>query len=48
MTSAQIEKFIALQKRYDKELSVHCKDRQSESGVFIRAKDYSELKSKNL
>lgn len=48
MTSEQIEKFIELQKRNDQELSIHFKDRQSVSGVFIRAKDYSELKSKNL
>jgi hypothetical protein len=48
MTSEQIEKYIELQKRRDQQISIHFKDRQPVSGVFIQANDYGELKSKNL
>lgn len=48
MTSEQIEKFVELQKRIEQKLSIHFKDRQPVTGMFIRGKDYDELKSKNL
>jgi len=48
MTSEQIVKFVEQQKRNEQELNIHFKDRQPVTGIFIKGKDYDELKSKNL
>lgn len=48
MTSEQIEKYVETSKRKNSKVSIHFKDRQTVSGVFIEGNDYSELKSKNL
>ena len=48
MTSEQIEKYVESAKRKESAVSIHFKDRQAVTGVFIEGNDYSELKSKNL
>jgi len=48
MTSELIEKFILDQSRKGLAVNIHFKDRPTVCGIFIYAKDYSELKSKNL
>lgn len=48
MTNEQIEKYIDVKKRKDDPVSIHFKDRQPVSGVFIELADFRELKSKNL
>ena len=48
MTSEQIEKYVEQPKHTGSLLTIHFKDRQTVTGVFVEAADYSELKSKNL
>ena len=48
MTSEQIEKYVEASKRKHSTVSIHFKDRQAVTGVFIEGNDYFELKSKNL
>ncbi len=48
MTVEVIEKFIKDQSRRGLAVSIHFKERKTVRGVFIYAKDYDELKSKNL
>lgn len=45
MTNEQIEKFVASRKTA---VSIHFKDRQPVSGVFVQLADFVELRSKNL
>jgi hypothetical protein len=45
MTNEQIEKFVANRKTA---VSIHFKDRQTVSGVFVQLADFGELRSKNL
>lgn len=48
MTTEQIEKFIENKMPKGSVMTIHFKDRQTVSGLFIRMPDYGELKSKNL
>lgn len=48
MTNEQIEKYIDTKKQKQNPVSIHFKDRQPVSGIFIQLADFSELKSKNL
>ncbi len=48
MTTEQIEKFIEQPKHAGNVITIHFKDRQTVSGVFVEDADYGELKSKNL
>lgn len=48
MTTEQIEKYIEQTKNAGALLTIHFKDRQTVTGMFIKMPDYSELKSKNL
>jgi len=43
MTSEQIEKYVESAKRKQSAVSIHFKDRQAVTGVFIEGNDYSEL-----
>ncbi|HEX7847627.1 MAG TPA: short-chain dehydrogenase [Chitinophagaceae bacterium] len=48
MTNEQIETYLEVKQRRNKELSIHFKDRRTVTGIFIEGSDYVELKSKNL
>ncbi|MBM3416101.1 MAG: short-chain dehydrogenase [Bacteroidetes bacterium] len=48
MTTDQIEKYIDTKARKESPVSIHFKDRQTVTGIFIQLADFSELKSKNL
>lgn len=48
MTTEQIEKYIDTKTRKESPVSIHFKDRQPVTGLFIQLADFSELKSKNL
>jgi hypothetical protein len=48
MTSDLIEKFIETGKRTNQAVNIHFKSRNTITGLFIRAGDYNELKSKNF
>lgn len=48
MTTDMIEKFVERKGRQNDIISIHFKERASVKGIFIRALDYDELKSKNL
>ncbi len=48
MTSEQIEKIISNAGNANEPLTIHFRDRQSVTGIFIQLQDYGELKSKNL
>jgi len=48
MTNELIEKFVETKKREDRYVNIHFKQRDTLSGLFIREKDYEELKSKNF
>lgn len=48
MTNELIEKFVETKKREDRYVNIHFKQRDTLSGLFIREKDYDELKSKNF
>ena len=48
MTSEQIEKYVEQPKHTGSLLTIHFKDRQPVTGIFIQEADYEELKSKNL
>lgn len=48
MTTDQIEKFIEPAKHKSPLLTIHFKERETVTGVFIKMPDYNELKSKNL
>ncbi len=48
MTTEQIEKFLANTSKADQPVKIAFKTRNSLEGIFIKAPDYSELKSKNF
>ncbi len=48
MTSEMIEKFIEKTDLEGKSVRIHFKERSSIDGIFIKGKDYKELKSKNF
>ena len=48
MTSDLIEQFIETAKRKDRAVTIHFKTRNTINGLFIRAGDYNEMKSKNF
>ena len=48
MAPEQIEKYIEQRKNNGAMLTIHFKDRQTVTGMFVQMADYSELKSKNL
>ena len=48
MTSEMIEKFIEENDLQGKSVRIHFKERGSIEGIFIKGKDYKELKSKNF
>ncbi|MFN8290423.1 MAG: short-chain dehydrogenase [Chitinophagaceae bacterium] len=48
MTTEQIEKYVKKTTGVSPLISIHFKDRQTVTGVFIQMPDYTELKSKNL
>lgn len=48
MTTEAIEKFIEHKQREDVMVHIHFKERSKVTGLFIRASDYEELKSKNF
>lgn len=48
MTLEQIEKYVEKEIRQGSLISIHFKDRQPVTGVFVQTSDYEELKSKNL
>lgn len=48
MTNDLIEKFVETKKRKDQRVNIHFKQRDTLKGLFIREKDYDELKGKNF
>jgi hypothetical protein len=48
MTNELIEKFVETKKRKDQHINIHFKQRDTLTGLFIREKDYDELKVKNF
>ena len=48
MTSEQIEKFLETEFIDAKPVAIRFKARQAIKGLFIKTKDFSELKGKNL
>lgn len=48
MTNEQIEKFLSTQQFDVTNVQISFKTRKPVSGIFIKTKDYSELKSKNF
>ncbi len=48
MTNDQIEKFLSTQHLDTSNVQISFKTRKPVMGVFIKTKDYSELKSKNF
>lgn len=48
MDITYIEKYLDLKVKKSKVVNVHFKDRATVTGVFIIAKDYSEMKTKNF
>ncbi len=48
MTSEMIEKFIDTKSKAGVPVNIHFKDRKVITGVFIKDKDYDDLKDKNF
>ncbi len=48
MTSEKIEEYIERGERINNPLSIHFKDRDTLTGIFIKGADYQELKIKNF
>ena len=48
MTQEMIEKFIETKNRSNSPVNIHFKERSTITGIFIKANDYEELKSKNF
>ncbi len=48
MTNDQVEKYADNKNGKENPVSIHFKDRQPVTGIFIKMADFSELKSKNL
>jgi hypothetical protein len=48
MTNDLIEKFIEKRGKKTSKINIHFKQRNTLQGIFIQAKDYNELKSKNF
>lgn len=48
MTSELIEKYLSHPERSELPLHIHFRKRDTVVGLFIRSRDYSELRSKNL
>ena len=48
MTQEMIEKFIETKNRSNSPVNIHFKERSTITGIFIKANDYDELKSKNF
>lgn len=48
MTQEMIEKFIEAKNRSNNPVNIHFKERSTVTGIFIKANDYEELKSKNF
>jgi hypothetical protein len=48
MTAEMIEKFIDKKDVEGKPIHIHFKERSTIAGIFVKGKDYRELKSKNF
>ena len=48
MTIEMIEKFIFSNDVDNKPIHIHFKERSTIAGIFVKGKDYKELKSKNF
>jgi hypothetical protein len=48
MTAEIIEKFLDKNEAEGKPVQIHFKERSSIAGIFVKGKDYNELKSKNF
>lgn len=48
MTTDMIEKIVEMKTRAGRIVDIHFKERSTVKGIFIKTKDYDELKSKNL
>jgi hypothetical protein len=48
MTNEMIEKYLSQANRKNGVINIHFKQRNAVKGLFIRSKDYDELKSKNF
>lgn len=48
MDIASIEKFLVTNKEKFNVFNIHFKDRSPVTGIFVSAKDHSELKAKNF
>lgn len=48
MTNDLIEKYVAPRQAGEKEIKIFFKQRSTLTGIFIKANDYDELRSKNF
>lgn len=48
MTAEMIEKFLDTKSVDGKPINIHFKERSTISGIFIKGRDYDEMKSKNF
>jgi hypothetical protein len=48
MTNDLIEKYVAPRHEKEKEIKIFFKQRSTITGIFIKANDYDELRSKNF
>ncbi len=48
MTFDLIEKYVEATDRYNKPVNVHFRNRSTVTGLFIRARDYDDMKKKNF
>lgn len=48
MTNDKIEQYIEKRQKRNTPVNIHFKERSTVTGLFIREKDYEELKSKNF
>ena len=48
MTNDVIEKYVSPRQPAEKEIKIHFKTRSTITGIFIKAPDYNELRSKNF
>ena len=48
MTAEMIEKFLDSKNIDGKPINIHFKERSTIAGIFIKGRDYEEMKSKNF
>ncbi|HET9055978.1 MAG TPA: short-chain dehydrogenase [Chitinophagaceae bacterium] len=48
MTAEMIEKFIDNKQGKNQPVNIHFKERNTITGIFIKGRDYEEMKSKNF